>query len=41
MRRLPIYLVIDTSRSMMGEKIRAVQEGLNTLLSVLSQDPYA
>lgn len=41
MRRLPVYLVIDTSRSMMGEKIRAVQEGLQMLLTMLRSDPYA
>lgn len=40
MRRLPIYFVIDTSRSMMGDKIRSVQSGLQMLLSVLRQDPY-
>lgn len=41
MRRLPIYLVIDTSGSMAGEPIQAVNNGLQTLVSVLRQDPYA
>lgn len=41
MRRLPIYLVFDTSGSMSGEAIAAVNTGLQTLLSALRQDPYA
>ena len=40
-RRLPVYLVLDTSGSMMGEPIEAVKTGLQTLLSALRQDPYA
>lgn len=41
MRRLPIYLVLDTSASMTGEPISAVQNGLDLLVSTLRQDPYA
>ena len=41
MRRLPIYLVLDTSGSMTGEPIEAVKNGVQTLLSTLRQDPYA
>ncbi|MBC6437350.1 MAG: VWA domain-containing protein [Rhodobacteraceae bacterium] len=41
MRRLPIYLLLDTSASMSGEPINAVQNGLNLLISTLRQDPYA
>ena len=41
MRRLPVYLVIDTSGSMTGEPIESVKNGLQMLISSLRQDPYA
>ena len=41
MRRLPIYLVLDTSGSMYGEPIEAVKNGVQTLISTLRSDPYA
>ncbi|WP_295387921.1 VWA domain-containing protein [uncultured Thiodictyon sp.] len=41
MRRLPVYLVLDTSGSMSGEPIEAVKTGLQTLISALRQDPNA
>ncbi len=41
MRRLPVYLLIDTSGSMYGEPIESVKEGLESLLFYLRQDPYA
>ena len=41
MRRLPVYLLIDTSGSMKGEPIQAVNVGLRSLISSLRQDPYA
>jgi uncharacterized protein YegL len=41
MRRLPVYLVLDTSGSMLGEPIEAVKTGLQTLVSALRQDPNA
>jgi uncharacterized protein YegL len=41
MRRLPVYILIDISSSMRGEPIEAVKVGISTLLSSLSQDPYA
>ena len=40
-RRLPVYLLLDTSGSMMGEPIVAVETGVQTLVSALRQDPYA
>jgi len=40
-RRLPVYLVLDTSGSMAGEPIVAVETGVQTLVSALRQDPYA
>ncbi len=41
MRRLPVYLVLDTSGSMSGEPIEAVKNGVQLLVSTLRQDPYA
>jgi uncharacterized protein YegL len=41
MRRLPIYLLIDTSGSMSGEPIEAVKTGLQTMQSALRKDPNA
>ncbi len=41
MRRLPVYLVIDTSGSMRGESIHSVNVGIQAMLSALRQDPYA
>lgn len=41
MRRLPIYLVLDTSGSMSGEPIEAVKNGVQLLEAALKQDPYA
>lgn len=40
-RRLPVYLLIDTSSSMTGEPIEAVNEGMKLLVSSLRQDPQA
>ena len=40
-RRLPVYLLIDTSGSMFGEPIEAVRNGIQLLQSSLSADPYA
>lgn len=41
MRRLPVYLLPDTSGSMYGEPIEAVKNGVQTLVSRLRSDPYA
>ena len=40
-RRLPVYLLIDTSGSMRGEPIQSVNVGLKSMVSALRQDPYA
>lgn len=40
-RRLPVYLLLDVSGSMMGEPITAVQNGVQTLVSALNGDPQA
>jgi uncharacterized protein YegL len=41
MRRLPVYLLLDTSGSMTGEPIESVKNGVQVLISTLRQDPYA
>jgi uncharacterized protein YegL len=41
MRRLPVYLLLDTSGSMTGEPIEGVKNGVQMLVSALRQDPYA
>ncbi len=41
MRRLPVYLLIDTSGSMRGEPIESVKVGLEAMISSLRQDPFA
>jgi uncharacterized protein YegL len=41
MRRLPVYLLLDTSGSMRGEPIESVKVGLQTMVSALRKDPQA
>ncbi len=41
MRKLPVFLVLDTSGSMMGEPIEAVKNGVQIMISALRQDPHA
>lgn len=41
MRRLPVYLLVDTSGSMKGEPIAAANHGLRAMVSTLKQDPFA
>jgi uncharacterized protein YegL len=40
-RRLPVYLLLDTSESMLDEGIEALQKGLSTLMMDLHGDPHA
>lgn len=40
-RRLPVYLLLDTSESMAGPAIEAVQQGVRTLIGELSTNPLA
>ena len=40
-RKLPVYLLLDTSGSMSGEPIEAMKNGLQLLVSTLRQDPHA
>lgn len=41
MRRLPVYLLIDTSGSMNGEPIESVRVGLDAMVDSLKSDPFA
>jgi uncharacterized protein YegL len=41
MRRLPIYLLLDTSDSMAGEPLAAVETDVQIIVSALRQDPFA
>lgn len=41
MRKLPVYVLLDTSGSMMGEPIEAVKNGVQVMISSLRQNPQA
>ncbi|MCL1932528.1 MAG: VWA domain-containing protein [Candidatus Azobacteroides sp.] len=41
MRRLPVYILIQTSGAMRGEPIEAIKVGLETMVTSLRQDPFA
>ncbi|CAN5641451.1 VWA domain-containing protein [soil metagenome] len=41
MRKLPVYLLLDTSGSMSGEPIEAVKNGVQVMISSLRQNPQA
>lgn len=41
MRRLPVYLLLDTSGSMKGEPLESVKSGIQAMLGGLRQDPHA
>ena len=41
MRRLPVYLVIDVSESMVGQPIEQVRKGMREIVQQLRSDPYA
>ena len=41
MRRLPVYLLLDTSGSMTGEPIEAVKNGVQMMIHSLRQNPQA
>src|SRR5690348_14856710 len=40
-RRLPVYLLLDTSGSMAGEPIESVRQGVKELVADLRGDPQA
>lgn len=41
MRKLPVYLLLDTSGSMNGEPIEALKNGVQVMMSSLRQNPQA
>lgn len=41
MKRLPVYILLDTSGSMHGEPIEAVNNGMQMLINQLRQNPQA
>jgi uncharacterized protein YegL len=41
MRRLPVYLLLDTSGGMFGEPIQALNNALSSLINALRTDPMA
>ena len=41
MRRLPVYILLDTSGSMTGEPIEAVKNGVQMMMHSLRQNPQA
>lgn len=41
MRRLPIYFVLDVSESMVGENLKKLEDGINSIIRTLRQDPHA
>ena len=40
-RRLPVYLILDTSHSMGGQPLRAVEQGILTVINSLMNTPQA
>jgi len=41
MRRLPVYLILDCSESMIGEGVNSVQAGVDLMFRALRSDPHA
>ena len=41
MRRLPVYLLIDTSESTLGEAHDSIMQGVSKMLGTLRKNPYA
>jgi len=41
MRRLPIFFVLDCSESMVGEKLKKMEDGIATIVKTLRTDPHA
>lgn len=41
MRRLPVYLLLDTSASMTGEPIEALRKGIDIMIGALRKNPQA
>ena len=41
MRKLPVYLLLDTSASMQGEPIESMKKGIDSMISSLLKNPQA
>lgn len=41
MRRLPVFFVLDCSESMVGDNLRKMEDGLQSVVRVLRADPHA
>lgn len=41
MRRLPVFFVLDCSESMVGDNLQHMQQGMQSVMQHLRQDPYA
>jgi uncharacterized protein YegL len=41
LRRLPVYLLLDVSESMIGPPLESLQEGVKLMVRTLRQNPYA
>jgi uncharacterized protein YegL len=41
MRRLPVFFVLDCSESMVGEKLKKMEDGLQAIIQTLRTDPHA
>jgi len=41
MRRLPVYFLLDCSESMVGEKLKKMEDGLAAIIRTLRTDPHA
>lgn len=41
MRRLPVFFVLDCSESMVGENLRKMEQGLQSIVAALRSDPHA
>lgn len=41
LRRLPVYLLLDVSESMIGPPLQSVQEGVRLMIRTLMRNPYA
>ena len=41
MRRLPVYFLLDCSESMVGDKLKKMEDGLAAIIKTLRTDPHA
>ncbi len=41
MRRLPVFFILDCSESMVGENLKKMEDGLQSIIKSLRSDPYA